>query len=88
MSLRTEFPAQSEEYLGGESDGLVYTSVFAGASLAHSYEMICQFLREEGYENVPVPKDVRELAQFRLNTRNRQILMYEDNGYTSIALSW
>ena len=43
--------------------------------------MVCQFLKEEGYSDVPLPRDARELAKFRLPTRNRQILLFEDNGY-------
>jgi hypothetical protein len=43
--------------------------------------MIRSFLREEGYGQVPLPKDVAELAYFRLHTRNRQVLLFEDNGY-------
>lgn len=67
--------------LGGESDGLVFRTAFGGASLEKSYEMICAFLQEEGYEDVPLPKDADELNKFRLNTRNQQVLLFEDNGY-------
>lgn len=81
MSLREAFPGAGTQYLGGESDGYEYRTVFAGASLAHSYAMIRQFLQEEGYGDVPLPKDADELLLFRLPTRNRQILLFEDNGY-------
>ena len=43
--------------------------------------MICQFLEEEGYGDIPRPKDAKELQLFRLPTRNKQILLFEENGY-------
>ncbi len=81
MPLREAFPAPGSNYLDGESDGYEYRTVFAGASLKHSYDMIRQFLKEEGYADVPLPKTVEELLLFRLPTRNKQILLFEDNGY-------
>ena len=81
MALREEFPPAGSDYLGGESDGYEYRTTFSGSNLEQSYEMIRQFLQEEGYENVPLPKDAEELLLFRLPTRNKQILMFEDNGY-------
>jgi hypothetical protein len=79
--MREGFPAADTNYMGGESDGDIYRSTFAGGTLADSYQMIIAFLREEGYENIPLPKDVAELQHFQLNTRNQQVLMFEDNGY-------
>ena len=38
-------------------------------------------MKEEGYGDLPLPKDAEELTMFRLPTRNKQILMFEDNGY-------
>ncbi|MCB0520791.1 MAG: hypothetical protein H6577_21585 [Lewinellaceae bacterium] len=81
MALRTDFPNPETEYLGGQSDGYVYRTVFSGATLAASFEMLRQFLKEEGYGDVPLPGNVAELEMFRLPTRNRQILLFEDNGY-------
>ncbi len=81
MPIKDEFPAKDSDYLGGSSDGFVYRTAFAGATLAHSFEMVGQFLMEEGYGDLPMPKDVNEMEQFRLLTRNKQILMFEDNGY-------
>lgn len=81
MALKDTFPGKGEEYLGGESDGLVYRTVFAGSTLEASYDMILQFLREEGFGEIPLPKDAEELELFRLPTRNGQILLFEDNGY-------
>lgn len=81
MALRDDFPPAGSDYLGGESDGYEYRTVFSGSSLANSFEMIRQFLREEGYKDLPLPRNAQELLLFRLPTRNRQILMFEDNGY-------
>lgn len=81
MALREDFPEFGSDYLGGESDGYEYRTVFAGARLQQSYDMIRQFLKEEGYGDVPLPKDAQELELFRLPTRNKQILLFEDNGY-------
>jgi hypothetical protein len=81
MALREEFPPAGTDYLGGESDGYEYRTVFAGSSLAATYEMVRLFLKEEGYQDVPLPRDAAELKLFRLPTRNKQILLFEDNGY-------
>ncbi len=81
MSLRTEFPLAGSSYLGGISDGYEYRTTFAGSTLEATYQMVLQFLKEEGYEDIPVPKDADELILFRLPTRNQQILLFEDNGY-------
>jgi len=81
MPLREDFPPAGSEYLGGESDGYEYRTVFGGSKLEATYEMVRQFLQEEGYEDIPLPKDAEELKLFRLPTRNKQILMFEDNGY-------
>jgi hypothetical protein len=81
MALRDDFPPAGTDYLGGESDGYEYRTIFSGSSLDQSFDMIRQFLKEEGYKDVPLPRDARELVLFRLPTRNRQILMFEDNGY-------
>lgn len=81
MALRDDFPPAGSDYMGGECDGYEYKTIFAGASLEKSYAMVCQFLREEGYEDIPLPRNAAELALFRLPTRNRQILLFEDNGY-------
>ena len=79
--MRDEFPPANSDYLGGESDGYEYRTVFAGSNLDQSYEMIRQFLFDEGYKDVPLPRDGKELLMFRLSTRNKQILMFEENGY-------
>lgn len=81
LPMRKAFPAAGSDYMGGKSDGLVYQSTFSGGNLSSTYEMIRQFLEEEGYGDIPLPEDAKELLQFRLSTRNRQILLFEDNGY-------
>lgn len=81
MALRESFPPAGADYLGGESDGYEYRTVFSGSNLESTYQMVRQFLAEEGYEELPLPRDAEELKLFRLPTRNKQILMFEDNGY-------
>lgn len=81
MRLRESFPAAGSHYLGGESDGYEYHTTFSGSSLRASYDMVKSFLQEEGYGDIPIPKDLEELVQFRLSTRNKQILLFDDNGY-------
>ena len=81
MPLREEFPEAGSDYMGGTSDGYEYQTIFAGARLQATYDMVRQFLKEEGYAEVPLPKDAEELKLFRLPTRNKQLLMFEDNGY-------
>lgn len=81
MAMRSEFPPAGSTYMDGECDGYEYRTVFAGSSLEASFGMIREFLREEGYADVPMPRDAEELLFFRLPTRNKQILLFEDNGY-------
>ena len=81
MRLRESFPAAGSDYLGGESDGYEYHTTFSGSSLRASYDIVISFLQEEGYGDIPIPKDLEELVQFRLSTRNKQILLFDDNVY-------
>jgi len=82
MALRENFPtADDPPYLEGKSDGWEYRTEFSGTTLKQTYDMVLQFLEEEGYGDVPVPADAEELLLFKLKTRNKQILMFEDNGY-------
>jgi len=81
VPIRIKFPKAGESYMGGHSDGYIYRSVFAGSSLSQSFEMVKSFLQEEGYGDLPIPKDDKELQLFQLNTRNKQVLLFEDNGY-------
>lgn len=82
MPIREEFPIAGDNYQDGESDGTKYTLVFNGVTLDSSYQMIKAFLEEEGYEDIPLPKDVSELLLFRHPISNTgQILLFDDNGY-------
>ncbi len=82
MPLRDEFPEPgSESVWSADIEGYVYRSVFSGATLEKSYEMIRQFLQEEGYGDVPLPKNATELELFKLVVRNQQVVMFGDNGY-------
>ena len=82
MPLRDQFPEPNGRSTGtDESDGYVYKTAFSGATLEKSYEMVRLFLEEEGYGDVPLPKDADELSQFKLTVRNRQIIMFGENGY-------
>ncbi len=81
MALRNNFPEAGSNYLEGTSDGWEYRTVFAGSTLQKTYEMVCQFLEEEGYDDVPLPRDAEELLRFRIPMRNRQMLLFGDNGY-------
>ncbi|MBL7775251.1 MAG: hypothetical protein JNK89_04570 [Saprospiraceae bacterium] len=80
MPMRRQFPGAGTRYMGGASDGWEYRSVFAGAKLAYTYEMVKQFLREEGYGDVPVPETAAELRLFR-KPRGRQLQLFEEAGY-------
>jgi hypothetical protein len=80
--IREKFPLPEENYQDGKSDGVKYTLIFNGTTLKVSYDMVRSFLEEEGYEDIPVPKDVAELSLFRHPVSNiRQILLFDDNGY-------
>ena len=82
MPIREEFPDAESNYQEGESDGIKYTLVFNGITLENSYNMIKAFLEEEGYEDIPLPKDILELRLFRHPVSNtKQILLFDDNGY-------
>jgi hypothetical protein len=81
MAMRDDFPESGEEYMGGLSDGWRYETSFAGSNLQHTFEMIQTFLEEEGYDDIPLPADAKELLLFKIPTRNRQILLFENNGY-------
>jgi hypothetical protein len=81
MALREDFPKAGDDYAGGQSDGWQYTTRFAGSSLTQSYEMLKAFLAEEGYDDLPLPADVKELLAFRAPKSERQFRLFQDNGY-------
>ena len=80
VPIREQFPPPGSDYLGGTSDGWEYRTVFAGAKLAYTYEMVKQFLREEGYSDVPLPETVEELRLFR-RPRGKQLQLFGERGY-------
>ncbi|MCB0542214.1 MAG: hypothetical protein KDC70_01780 [Saprospiraceae bacterium] len=80
MPMREQFPPAGSDYLGGTSDGWEYRSVFAGAKLAYTYEMVKQFLSEEGYGDVPLPETAEDLRRFK-RPRGRQLEMFSEKGY-------
>ena len=82
VPIRESFPTAEEEYLGGKSDGNIYSTVFISKKGEMTYDMVCAFLKDEGYGEIPLPANFAELLKFRIPSRNKQILLFEDNGYT------
>lgn len=80
VPIREQFPPAGSVYLGGSSDGWEYRTVFAGAKLAYTYEMVKQFLREEGYGDVPLPETAEELKLFK-RPRGHQLQLFGEQGY-------
>ncbi len=79
--IREEFPLEGSNYEGGKSDGWQYQVAFSGTNLQASYDMLRDFLQQEGYEDVPLPLYAPDLLLFRLPTKRGQILLFGDNGY-------
>jgi hypothetical protein len=79
--IRFEFPPDGSTYEGGKSDGWQYQVRFAGANLQTTLDMIRVFLEDEGYADVPIPANAKELLHFKLPTKRDQILLFGDNGY-------
>lgn len=80
VPIRVQFPPAGTHYLGGTSDGWEYRTVFAGSKLEYTYEMVKQFLREEGYGDVPLPETAEDLKLFR-RPRGKQLQLFGENGY-------
>ncbi|MBL7825572.1 MAG: hypothetical protein JNJ57_03005 [Saprospiraceae bacterium] len=78
--MRFHFPAAGSSYMGGVSDGNMYQSTFAGSSLAHTYSMIREFLKEEGYSDIPLPETAEELRLFK-KSRYPQLQLFDERGY-------
>ncbi len=64
MKLRHDFPPYGSTALGGTSDGVLYTTCFAGTTLEATLGMVRVFLDEEGYEDVPIPATTEEMLAF------------------------
>lgn len=80
VPMREQFPPAGSNYLGGASDGWEYRTVFAGSKLAYTYEMVKQFLQEEGYGDVPLPETAEALRLFK-RPRGRQLQLFGERGY-------
>ena len=80
VPMREQFPLPGSNYLGGTSDGWEYRTVFAGAKLAYTYEMVKQFLQEEGYGDIPLPETAEELKLFK-RPRGKQLQLFRESGY-------
>lgn len=81
VPIRRQFPIAGSDYNGGTSDGYVYESVFAGSKLDDTLTMIREFLQQEGYTEIPLPRDADELELFRNPARQQHLLLFADNGY-------
>jgi len=80
VPMRVQFPEAGSNYLGGTCDGWEYRTAFTGSRLAFTYEMLKQFLVEEGYADIPLPETAAELKLFK-KPRLAQLQMFADRGY-------
>lgn len=80
VPMRTQFPEAGSNYLGGSSDGWEYRTAFTGSKLAFAYEMLKQFLVEEGYADIPLPETAAELKLFK-KPRSLQLQLFAERGY-------
>lgn len=81
VPMRAQFPPASASHLGGVSDGWEYRTVFSGSKLAATYDMVRQFLQEEGYGDLPLPASVEELRLFRRGPQGCQLQLFGERGY-------
>ncbi len=82
LPVREHFPAAEDSFPAGESDGKVCKVVFRGKNGEAVYDLVKAYLKDQGYADIPLPRDFAELSKFRIPARNKQILLFEDNGYT------
>ena len=80
VPMREQFPEAGSNYLGGTCDGWEYRTAFTGSRLSFAYDMLKQFLTEEGYGDVPLPDTAAELKLFK-KPRMAQLQMFADRGY-------
>lgn len=80
VPMREQFPDAGSDYMGGYCDGFEYRTTFAGSKLAYTYEMVREFLREEGYGDIPLPETADELRLFK-RPRRQQLQFFEERGY-------
>ncbi len=81
MVIRENFPPYGSEVMGGTSDGLVYTTAFAGSSLGATLGLIRAFLDEQGYPEVPIPRTADEMLSFLQPERGRHPHLFEEPDY-------
>jgi hypothetical protein len=67
--------------MGGTSDGWHFSISFRGTTLQKTYEMVTAFLKEEGYADVPIPKNAEELKLFRKQKQTNQLNIFSEVGY-------
>jgi hypothetical protein len=79
--LRENFPEAGSDYLGGISDGWEYKTTFLGSTLEQSLQMVSSFLEEEGFADVPLPANAKELRLFKKAARPTQLAMFRETGY-------
>lgn len=80
VPMRVQFPEAGSDYMGGYSDGFEYRTTFAGSKLAYTYQMVREFLAEEGYGDIPLPASAEELRLFK-RPRHSQLQFFEERGY-------
>jgi hypothetical protein len=81
MALRNDFPIEGSDYLGGFSDGWEYKTSFNGATLEKTYDMVKAFLVEEGYGDIPIPANAKELRMFKKLVPSAQMTIFREVGY-------
>ncbi len=81
MPIKDNFPEAGSNYMEGQCDGWEYKTVFSGSSLKGSYDMLRQFLKEEGYTDVPLPVNDKELLLFKSLEQTQQLVLYRESGY-------
>ena len=79
--IRFNFPKKGD----GESDGWVFKTGFGGNTIEDAYNKLIIFLNENGYEDIPIPKNTDELHFFADKDGNGNDGGYEHN---PIAISF
>jgi hypothetical protein len=80
VPIRHNFPEEGSRYLGGNSNGWEYRTMFAGGRLEASYAMVVVFLKEHGYGDIPIPETADDLKRFR-KQRTPQLQLFPERGY-------
>lgn len=80
VPMREVFPPAGADLAGATSDGWEFRTFFSGSNLARVFDMVRQFLREEGYADVPLPASADELRLFK-RPRPGQLQLFGEAGY-------